>query len=184
MSDIGEQIKRARSKWQYTGKFRPDFAEYPLENQESVWDYPRPPKIDPDNRRVLVKYNDLVIVDTHKSVRILETASPPVFYFSPSDVNFDYLKEVRGSSICEWKGSAKYWSLNIDGYTIDNVGWSYPEPYEEFESIKDYISFYPAKLDCYVEGEKVISQPGGFYGGWVTSELVGPFKGETGTGWW
>ncbi len=184
MSDISDQILKARSKWQYTGKYRPEFALAPSKGQESVWDYPRPPKIDPDRRHILVKYNDLIIVDTQKSVRILETASPPVFYISPSDVNFDYLIDTAGSSICEWKGKAQYWSLDESEVSIQNVGWSYPNSFKEFKSIKDYISFYPALLDCYVDGEKVKPQPGGFYGGWVTSELVGPFKGEPGTGWW
>lgn len=184
MSDFVEQIKSARSKWQYTGKFRPDFAESPTENQESVWDYPRPPKIDPDERHILVKHDDLIIAETYSSIRILETASPPVFYISPSDANFDYLKEAQGSSICEWKGTAKYWSLYLKDRVIKNIGWSYPSPFKEFEIIKDYISFYPARLDCYVDGEKVMPQPGGFYGGWVTSEIIGPFKGKPGSGWW
>lgn len=184
MSDIPDQIQQARSKWHYTGKLRPDFAIAPTTDQESVWDYPRPPKINPDKRHILVRYNNLVIAETHNSIRVLETASPPVFYIPSSDVNSDYLKETPGNSVCEWKGKAQYWSLKINHNLVSNVGWSYPNPFKGFESIKDYFSFYPAKLDCYVDGERVLSQPGGFYGGWVTSELVGPFKGEPGTGWW
>lgn len=184
MNNFKDLIRQVREKWEYTGKFRPDFAVRPARGQESVWDYPRPPKIDSDDRHVVVKHKDYIIAETSKAERVLETASPPVFYIPPEDINMDILKESPGSSFCEWKGEASYWSFKDANIEIKNIGWSYPNPFREFKSIKDYIAFYPSRVDCFVEGEKVKSQPGQFYGGWITSELVGPFKGEIGTETW
>ena len=184
MSDLSDQIRQARAKWKYRGDVRPDFAIAPEEGQESVWDYPRPPKIDPDNRKVLVEIQSEIIAESTSTIRILETSSPPVFYIPEKDIDLSKLKEGTGSSLCEWKGPAKYWNVITDSEVLENVGWSYPAPFPGYEEIRDYISFYPAKLECYVDGERVLPQPGGFYGGWVTSEIVGPFKGEPGTGRW
>ena len=96
----------------------------------------------------------------------------------------DRLQPARGSSLCEWKGSAAYWSIRSDEGLLINAAWSYPEPFPRFEPISNFLSFYPARLECYVDAERVQPQPGGFYGGWVTSEVVGPYKGEPGTGGW
>jgi uncharacterized protein (DUF427 family) len=114
---------------------------------------------------------------------VLETASPPSFYIPTKDVNWELLSVSPGSSVCEWKGLAKYWNLSSNT-ELGVVGWSYPEPSPAFEQIRDYISFYPAILACYVSGERVRAQPGQFYGGWVTNEVVGPFKGDPGTEHW
>jgi len=184
MSDLTEEIKRARGKWKFRGDVRPDFAEIPKPEHESVWDYPRPPKIDPDDRKVLVKYGTAVIAESQNSIRILETSSPPVFYIPESDIYFSNLEKEIGSSICEWKGYASYWNVTVNGQKIINAGWSYANPFPGYEDISNYVAFYPAKLECFVDGESVSPQPGKFYGGWLTSEITGPFKGEKGSEWW
>jgi uncharacterized protein (DUF427 family) len=170
--------------WQYRGRERPPFAKEPRPEQESVWDYPRPPAIVVDKRRVEVRLGDLVIADSIQNYRILETASPPTFYIPPHSVNMELLELCAGSSVCEWKGVARYWALKIPQPPSQSVGWSYPNPNPAFEAIAGYFSFYPARVECFVGGERVRPQPSEFYGGWVTSEIVGPIKGEPGTGQW
>ena len=170
--------------WQYRGKKRPPFAEKPRPGQESVWDYPRPPSIVVDRRRVEVRLGDLVIADSCENYRILETASPPTFYIPPRCVHTELLEPYAGTSACEWKGVARYWALKIPQPVFQSIGWSYPNPAPPFEAIAGYFSFYPAKVECFVDGERVRAQPGEFYGGWITSEIVGPFKGEPGTQRW
>ena len=169
--------------WKYRGQKRPDFAEIPGPGQESVWDYPRPPKLEFDQRVVEVKFGVQVIASSHRSYRVLETASPPTFYLPPEDVNWELLSPASGSSVCEWKGVARYWVLSSNP-SIGAVGWSYPRATPAFKAIRDYVSFYPATLACFVAGERVRTQPGSFYGGWITNEIVGPFKGEPGTEQW
>ena len=169
--------------WKYIGHKRPDFAIKPGPGQESVWDYPRPPKLELDDRLIEVYHGDQLIASSPIAYRVLETASPPTFYLPPKDVNWELLNSAPGSSICEWKGVAKYWTLTANP-KAGVVGWSYPEPKSGFEPIRDYISFYPSALSCCVAGEKVRAQPGQFYGGWITSEIVGPFKGDPGTEYW
>lgn len=170
--------------WRFTGKERPDFAVEPGKGQESVWDYPRPPRVEAATRRLEVVAGDVLIAETRRALRVLETASPPTFYLPPEDVRMEYLRPAAGSSYCEWKGEAVYWSVVIGSTVIDQAGWSYPEPSSLFKSIAGYLSFYPARVGCRVDGVTVEPQPGGFYGGWVTPEIVGPIKGEPGTGWW
>jgi len=170
--------------WTYYGQKRPPFADAPDLRQESVWDYPRPPKLVPDSRRVEVRLAALIIADSTQTYRVLETASPPTFYVPPMDVRLEFLQLSSGSSICEWKGAARYWTLKSHARSSEPVGWSYPNPNPPFETIASYFSFYPARLECYVEGERVQPQPGEFYGGWVTHEIVGPFKGRPGTESW
>lgn len=169
--------------WQYAGQKRPDFAVIPGPGQESVWDYPRPPALVPDDRLVEVYSADELVASSSSTFRVLETAHPPSFYIPPQDVSWELLSSAPGSSICEWKGVAQYWSLLSDPKSIV-IGWSYPDPTSAFKQIRDYVSFYPAALVCFVSGEPVRAQPGKFYGGWVTGEIVGPFKGKPGTGHW
>lgn len=171
--------------WTHTGKVRPPFADPPKSGQESVWDYPRPPAVVPDARTVIVEWRGVEIARSTRTMRVLETASPPVFYLPPEDVRADLLMAAPGRSFCEWKGLAAYWSLRLpDGSTAEAVGWSYPDPMPAFTAIAGWLSFYPGPLDCSVNGERVRPQAGGFYGGWVTDELAGPFKGAPGTGHW
>ncbi len=176
-------LQKARDSWGQNGNERPSFAIQPKEGQRSVWDFPRPPKIEDVNKRVSVKHQGKSIVDTKDAKAVLETASPPTYYIPEQDVEISQLTKIPGkSSFCEWKGNAEYWALRTD---IDNpVAWSYPSPFEEFEKIKNHFGFYPQRLDCEVDGEKVTSQPGSFYAGWITPDLVGPFKGEKGTESW
>ena len=169
--------------WRYRGQERPDFAAVPGPGQESVWDYPRPPKLMADGRLVEVYSGDQIVASSTRTYRVLETAHPPSFYIPPDDVKWELLRSAPGSSICEWKGAAKYWILSSNP-KAGVVGWSYPNPTPAFEQLGDCVSFYPAALVCYVGGERVLAQPGQFYGGWITSEIVGPFKGEPGTGEW
>jgi len=168
--------------WKFTGKQRPAFAEVPGPDQESVWDYPRPPVARPCTRRVEVHADGKVLAVSASSFRLLETASPPTFYLPPDAVSIAELRPVAGSSYCEWKGAARYWALHSDPSTA--VAWAYPQPSPEFSQLANYVSFYPGRVACYVDGERVQPQPGGFYGGWITAELTGPFKGEPGTGHW
>ncbi len=170
--------------WQYTGKRRPEFADEPGPNQESVWDYPRPPTCVVDSRHVLVRHGSSTIADTHRALRVLETASPPTFYIPRSDVDLNVLRPSPGQSFCEWKGAATYWSLTLPDEQVKNVAWSYERPNRQFNALQGYLAFYPALVECVVAGEAVRPQPGGFYGGWVTDDIAGPFKGESGTGHW
>lgn len=171
-------------KWKYTGNRRPDFAFEPNAGQESVWDYSRPPVIREETRRVVVIFNGYTIAETKSSFRVLETASPPGFYIPSGDVNQEFLISGTSSSICEWKGRAIYWTVKCEGAWARNAAWSYPYPAADYTAISNCISFYPAMLECRVDDEKVRPQPGSFYGGWITSEIVGPFKGSPGTEDW
>ncbi len=183
--DVSPELIRARDRWKYRGDVRPDFAESPAENQESAWDYPRPPAVAPDERLVRVLVGETLIAETRASIRILETASPPTFYIPPTDVKMEYLTAGPvGESFCEWKGPARYWSIKVGHHDLEKAAWSYPDPFEGYDAIRDYLAFYPARLTCIVGDERAHPQPAGFYGGWVTSDVVGPFKGASGTEWW
>ncbi len=170
--------------WEYHGLKRPPFADKPGPGQESVWDYPRPPALVVDERRIEVCSGELVIADSRHNYRILETASPPTFYISPSNVCTQLLELRPGMSVCEWKGVAQYWALRNPHGSPQSIGWSYRRPNPPFAAIAGYFSFYPALVECFVDGERVRPQPGEFYGGWVTSEIVGPFKGNPGSQHW
>ena len=180
MKKIPDWAKAGRGGWRYTGERRPDFAAMPGPGQESVWDYPRPPRLAPECREVLVIVDDVSIARSTRCIKVQETASPPTFYIPPGDVDVQYLAASDGSSLCEWKGAASYWDIVTPATKLPKVGWSYRDPFPEFEGIRDYFSFYPARVACFVDGP----QPGEFYGGWVTSDVTGPFKGEPGSGGW
>jgi uncharacterized protein (DUF427 family) len=157
----------------------------PGPGQESVWDYPRPPRLEPSDRLVRVIFNGEVVAETRKALRVLETSHPPVYYIPPEDIKTKFLERSSRSSFCEWKGRARYHSLKVGDRRSPDAAWSYPDPIKDFESIRDYLAFYPSRVDeCIVDSEVVRSQPGDFYGGWITPEIVGPFKGDTGTMGW
>ena len=179
-----DDLKRARDAWQLRGQARPEAALEPGPGQESVWDYPRPPLIVDDTRLVQVRLHDSLIAETRAARRVLETASPPTFYLPPESLQLDCLKSDTENSFCEWKGQAAYFSVCVAAHCVKNAAWSYAEPFAEFTAIKNYLAFYPGRLECYVDGERVRAQAGGFYGGWITGEIVGPFKGEPGTSGW
>ena len=168
--------------WNFRGQQRPDFAIEPEPGQESVWDYPRPPIAKPCNRLVEVRDGDVIVASTTASYRVMETASPPTFYLPPDAVNRELLVDATGHSVCEWKGEAHYLALARDPDLP--IAWTYPRPRARFDTLKDHIAFYPGRIACFVDGERVEPQPGRFYGGWITSDVVGPFKGEPGTAHW
>lgn len=152
---------------------------------ESVGEYPRPPRVEADARRVVIVHRGVTLADSRGCRRVLETRHPPVFYVPREDVRSDLLSRSRATSVCEWKGSATYWTLAVDGSTVPDVAWSYEAPRPEYASIAGSLAFYAGKVDlCTVDGERVLAQPGDFYGGWITAEILGPFKGGPGTTGW
>ena len=158
----------------------------PGPGQESVWDYPRPPRLEDSNKHISIICNGIIIADTQRAKRILETSHPPVYYIPPEDVKIAaYFKPTRHSTYCEWKGMASYYTITVGTITLPNAAWYYRHPSHPYEALANYIAVYPGKMDgCYVNGEKVQAQEGDFYGGWITGEIVGPFKGDSGTYGW
>ena len=155
--------------------------------QESVWDYPRPPRLEPTTRHLRVVHAGIVVAETRRGLRILETSHPPVYYFPPADVARQELRPSgRRSTFCEFKGVANYWDLILaNSSAVHNVAWSYTAPSPGYTALQDYLAFYPALVDaCWVDEERVVAQPGDFYGGWITAQLKGPFKGAPGTMGW
>jgi len=159
--------------------------QQPLPGQESVWDYPRPPRVEPTSNHIRVIFNGETIADTTHAIRILETSHPPVYYIPPSDIRMEYFSSTSRTTFCEFKGAASYWTLRLNGRAAENVAWSYRQPAAGYEAIKNHLAFYPSKMDaCYVDDELVQAQEGDFYGGWITQNIVGPFKGGAGTFGW
>ena len=157
----------------------------PQQGQESVWDYPRPPRLEPVPNRLRVIFEGEVIADTTNGYRVLETSHPPVYYIPMRDIQRNRLRREAGCSQCEWKGEAGYWSVEVNGRVSQNAAWSYEHPKPGFQAIQGYLAFYPDRVDeCYVDDERVTPQPGGFYGGWITKRITGPFKGGPGTSGW
>lgn len=157
----------------------------PQPGQESVWDYPRPPRLEDTGKQLEVVFNGVTIAQTQQAKRVLETSHPPVYYIPPADIKLEYLLLMPHTSWCEWKGGAGYYAIAIGDKQTPNAAWFYPNPTPAFLPLKDHVAFYAHLMDaCYVEGEKVQPQPGNFYGGWITQDIVGPFKGETGTWGW
>lgn len=157
----------------------------PGPGQESVWDYPRPPRVEQTSRHVQVVFNGVVIADSVRTLRVLETSHAPTYYLPREDVRSEYFVPTPRRSICEWKGQAVYYDISVGGRFAAAAAWSYPEPTEPFAAIRGHIAIYPQEMDaCLVDGERAEPQPGAFYGGWVTSDVVGPFKGGPGTFGW
>ena len=153
--------------------------------QESVWDYPRPPALVPSSRHVTVVLGGVTIADTRAALRVLETSHPPTWYLPREAFVDGALRAAEGSSVCEWKGRAVYFDLVGGGRVATRAAWSYPRPSERFAALAGHVALYAGLVDgCFVDGERVTPQPGGFYGGWITSDLVGPFKGGPGTSGW
>ena len=179
-----EWLAAARAQWEWRGVTRPDFAVIPdaTKGQVSVWDFPRPPVIVGEARAIIIHWGDIQIANTTKAVAVLETSHPPTFYLPWDDVDRALFIPGRGSSYCEWKGLAQYWTLAQGEKRLTNVAWGYPAPLAGAEILANRLAFYADSLRCTVGGETVAPQPGGFYGGWVTPELVGPFNLETAVG--
>lgn len=162
-------------------------AEVPGPGQESAWDYPRPPRLEPTARRLRVVHDGIVVADTTRGYRVLETSHPPNYYFPPDDVVHGALERAKGASFCEWKGRAHYYAVRAPGSArvATEAAWGYDSPSDAFAAIRGYVAFYASRVDeCFVDDERVIAQPGGFYGGWITSDVVGPFKGGAGSRGW
>jgi len=157
----------------------------PGPGQESVWDYPRPPRVEPSSRHVVVTVAGQIVADTHRALRVLETSQPPAYYIPPQDVRLDCLRPTGHTTWCEFKGTARHHAITVGGHTVADAAWSYPDPTPGFEAIRDHLAFYPARVEaCFVDGERVSAQEGDFYGGWITRDVVGPFKGGPGTAGW
>ncbi len=174
-----EHILEARRRWQFDGTSRPDFADSPGPNQVSVWDFPRPPAMLPCAQQLTVYLGETLIAETRRGVRVLETAGAPTYYFPPEDVVAE-LSWGEMNSVCEWKGVAQ--SCSVEG--VADAGWRYARMFPAFLDLYLWVSFYPGRLECRVDGEQARSQPGGFYGGWVTDDLAGPIKGEPASASW
>lgn len=139
----------------------------PAPGQESVWDYPRPPRCENFSGHIEIFFAGEIIADSWNSKRVLETSHPPVYYLPPEDVHMEYLHPARDSSWCEWKGAAAYYDIQVKKKRVEWVAWCYPDPAADFRELKNYIAFYAAPMDgCFVDGERVVPQPGNFYGGW------------------
>ncbi len=157
----------------------------PGPGQESAWDYPRPPRLESIDRHLRVVFNGVTVAETRRGWRVLETSHPPVYYFPPDDVAREHLRDAAGSSFCEWKGGARYYDVVVGDRIAPRAAWYYPDPTPGFAALRGAVAFYCAPMDsCWVDGERAEPQPGGFYGGWVTSDVVGPFKGAPGTWGW
>ena len=186
MTEVPDWLLSSRESWSNRGVTRPDFALEPKHGQESVWDYPRPPAVVEDHRLVEVEDDAGLIASSNSCIRVLETSHPPSFYVPADSIVDGALFVTYGSSHCEWKGAAEYLSVEDPsrGGRSDAVGWRYPSPYPEFAEYAGWVSFYPDRVECRVDGELARPQAGGFYGGWITDDVVGPFKGEPGTSGW
>lgn len=171
--------------WRNTKLERPTNIIVPGPSQESVWDYPERPTIERVTTRLQVWFAGVSIADTVQGLRVLQIASPPVYYFSPEDVATAFLSPMLHTTQCEWKGIATYWNISVRGRCQEALGWSYADPEAGYERLKGYFGFYARIADtCHVGLEKAQPQPGDYYGGWITSNIVGPFKGALGTQLW
>lgn len=169
----------------FSGSSRRPRPIKPQAGQESVWDYPRPPRIEPRTERVVVRFGGQLIADTTDAVRVLETSHPPVYYLPLDSFPAGVLVPVQGTSFCEFKGAAHYFDVVAGGIVAPRAGWTYPEPTPGFEMLSMRVALYPGRMDsCEVDGEQVSVQEGDFYGGWITKQIVGPFKGGPGTAGW
>lgn len=153
--------------------------------QESVWDYPRPPRLEPAGNRIQIVMGGVTVADTTGALRVLETSHPPVYYLPPDHILPGTLSPTGRRSFCEFKGWASYCTVMAGGRVEADAAWLYADPSPGYEAMAGYVAFYAARMDaCSVDGEQVQPQPGGFYGGWVTSKVAGPFKGVPGSTFW
>jgi uncharacterized protein (DUF427 family) len=148
-----------------------------------VWDYPRPPACEPSSSQVVVRLDGEVVAESHRAYRVLETSHPPGWYVPAADVRHLRRSRVHGT-VCEWKGTATYWDVVVGSTVLEAAAWSYETPTPGFAAIAGYLAFMPTQLDCRIDGERAMAQDGGFYGGWVTGNVVGPFKGGPGSYGW
>ena len=153
--------------------------------QESVWDYPRPPRIEPTSADLRIELGGETVAETREGLRVLETSHPPTYYLPRAAFADGALVPVEGSTYCEWKGQAAYFDVHGGGKVAPRAAWTYPEPTQVATVLHGYVAVMPSAMDgCFVDGERARPQEGGFYGGWITSAVVGPFKGGPGTRGW
>jgi uncharacterized protein (DUF427 family) len=152
---------------------------------ESVWDYPRPPALEPSERRVRVEFAGRTVADSKRALRVLETSQAPALYVPLDDVDMQLLEPSGRRTLCEWKGAAAYFDLVVGDRRAGAAAWAYPEPVDRFAALRDHLAFYPQRVDaCFLDEERVTTNAGDFYGGWITADIRGPFKGAPGTGGW
>ena len=157
----------------------------PGAGQESVWDFPRPARAEPVTAHLRVEVAGRTVAETRAGFRAIETSHPPSYYFPPADVDMACLEPAETRSSCEWKGGARYHDVVVGAVRRPSAAWAYPDPTPAFRLLGGYLAFYPGRVDaCFVDGERVTPQEGGFYGGWITSRVAGPFKGPKGTNGW
>lgn len=149
-----------------------------------MWDYPRPPRLEATTRHLVVRCNGVTIADTRRAHRVLETSQPPAYYLDPAEVRLDLLEPSTRHTFCEWKGQASYYDVVVGDVRVEAAVWTYPSPTPAFETIRGHLAFYAQHLDCFVDDEPVTGNEGTFYGGWITHDIVGPFKGGAGTAHW
>jgi len=185
MSAIPEELRAEVERWRNFPRQRPDRIERPGPGQESVWDYPRPPLVEPVQRNIRVEFGGVIIAGTERAYRVIETSSPPVYYIPQEDIHMEFLIPVQKTALCEWKGISQYWSVRAGRRHVNDAAWSYPDPWEGYALIQNHIAFNAGKMDaCYVDDQRVLPQPGSYYGGWITPDIVGPFKGGSGSNLW
>lgn len=159
--------------------------DVPAPGQESVWEFSRPSVAQPVDALLRVVLDGRVIAETRRGIRTIETSHPPTYYFPPDDVVLGVLTRAVGTSFCEWKGAAIYFDVAAGDTLRRKAAWAYPNPKRAFSTIRDHVAFYAGAMDaCFVDGEQVLPQAGGFYGGWITSAVAGPFKGIPGSNGW
>jgi uncharacterized protein (DUF427 family) len=173
----------------HSGNPPPTGPPAPGPGQESVWDYPRPPRLESSPRWIQVRFGGILLADSRRTLRVLETSHPPVYYLPPADVRMEYLVPSPRRSWCEWKGLASYYDVVVPDAAAarraDNAAWFFAEPTLPYKELRGWVAFYPSAMDaCLVDGEPVQAQPGDFYGGWITRDVLGPFKGDPGTSDW
>jgi uncharacterized protein (DUF427 family) len=185
MFEPNDPYRQERERWRNAVRVRPAGIVRPGPGQESVWDYPRPPRLERVAARVRIEFEGITLADTTRALRVCETASPPGYYVPQADIAMAHLEPSARTSFCEWKGVASYWSVRVGARVARDAAWSYPRPDAGFEAMRDSIAFYPRRMDaCWVGEQRVTPQPGFYYGGWVTPDLVGPFKGSPGSERW
>ncbi len=163
---------------------KPDYIP-PKPGQESVWDYPRPARLEDTNKHLKVICNGIVLAETNRGKRVLETSHPPTYYFPAEDVKLSHLIPTQRKGVCEWKGRYEYYDISIGDKYIKYAAWRYFDPTPDFVAMTEYYGFFASLMDaCYVNDELVTPQAGDFYGGWITADIVGPFKGSPGTYGW
>jgi uncharacterized protein (DUF427 family) len=152
---------------------------------ESVWDYPRPPRVEPSERHIRVVVDGIVVADSRRALRVLETSHPPGWYIPAEDVRMDLLRPTQRQTVCEFKGNASYFTIIAGGRHRADAAWTYPRPLPGYEAIAGHVAFYPGRVDeAWLDDERVVPQAGDFYGGWISSDVTGPFKGGPGTRGW